>query len=264
MVEQLLRAIGVIFAMVVVLFVVNHLFDRLIKRTNGIQFNFFKSVIDVIIIAFSIYVAVSQFDEAQTISRTVLASGTVLIAVVTFAAQLTLGNIISGFTISCTKPCDLGQHIKVYSGDTVVAEGIVVDMTSRHEVLRQMDGQAFIVPNSVIDSSVIFNCNYTGKDEAVRRMEIEVGYDTDIEKATAIIQDICAKEPLITSDDGIAVGVAALTANGIKLAFTVKSASYEDLDKVRTILFVNIVRAFRENGISIPYQTITIDNAEKK
>jgi len=158
--------------------------NRFIAKREKLYQKFIKSILTFIIIVIGVYAALSQFEIARTISTSLLQSGSLIIAVATFAAQQALGNVISGFFISATKPCEIGQKVKIMSGGNVIAEGIVRDMTVRHIFIEQFDGQSYIVPNSLADSSVIVNTNFV--EDVGNYIEIEVGYDTDVEEARKI------------------------------------------------------------------------------
>ena len=148
-----MKDISVIIQVVVILAVtglivvlVNHFFNRFIARREKLYQKFIKSILTFIIIVIGVYAALSQFEIARTISTSLLQSGSLIIAVATFAAQQALGNVISGFFISATKPCEIGQKVKIMSGGNVIAEGIVRDMTVRHIFIEQFDGQAILCP----------------------------------------------------------------------------------------------------------------------
>ena len=148
-----MKDISVIIQVVVILAVtglivvlVNHFFNRFIARREKLYQKFIKSILTFIIIVIGVYAALSQFEIARTISTSLLQSGSLIIAVATFAAQQALGNVISGFFISATKPCEIGQKVKIMSGGNVIAEGIVRDMTVRHIFIEQFDGQSYMCP----------------------------------------------------------------------------------------------------------------------
>ena len=95
---------------------------------------------------------VQQFDVTKDISRALLQSGTLLVAIATFAAQQALSNVISGLSLSVSKPYNVDDKIKVVQSGNVIAEGIVDDITIRHTIIRQYNGESCIVPNSIMDN----------------------------------------------------------------------------------------------------------------
>ena len=137
------------------------LFDKLIlKKRNDITLKFLRSILQVVVIALSLFFFLSQFSNTKDLATNLLKGSTLIIAILTFAAQKTLGNMISGFSIAIAHPFEVGQKIRVINGSDILAEGYIKDITVRHTVVQQYDGQSCIVPNSVMDESVIVNTNY--------------------------------------------------------------------------------------------------------
>lgn len=91
--------------------------------------------------------------------------------------------------MSLSKPYNVNEKIKVMQNGNVIAEGMVKDVTLRHTVIGQFNGESCIVPNSIMDSSVIVNTNFT--KNVGNFVEIEVSYDTDIEEAIRIMCRKC-------------------------------------------------------------------------
>ena len=64
-----------------------------------------------------------------------------MVAIATFAAQQTLSNFISGISVSLSKPYNVNEKIKVMQNGNVIAEGMVKDVTMRHTVIGQFNGE---------------------------------------------------------------------------------------------------------------------------
>jgi small-conductance mechanosensitive channel len=250
-----------LLVMVLVVLLINRFFKQVTKRVPGMHINFLKSVLTAVTVVIGIYTCLGQFELAREISSSLLRSGTLIIAVATFAAQKALGNVISGFTLSSARPCNIGDFIVVRQGSSVLAEGTVTDMTIRHVVIRRADGQRIIIPNSVLDDSVIINANM---EASVGQMiEIEVGYDTDVEQAKKIVLDVIEKESLVIEKNRSDVMVSTLTANGMILKFGVWAKNTGDSFRACSRIRTELVKRFAEEGITIPYQTITIEKTEQ-
>jgi len=261
--QNIIATAVVLLTMFVAIFLVNKAFESFISRSRAkLPLKFAKSLITVMIVVSCLYAILLQFEITKEVGGALLQSGTLIIAIATFAAQKALGNVISGFSLSASKPCDIGQKIKVMNGSTVIAEGIVTDMTMRHIVITQYDGQSCIVPNGIVDDSVIINTNYV--ENVGNFMEFEIGYDADIDKAREIILGICRDEPTLLDVDKMKVMVSRLTANGIVLKFTAKTKTLNESFEVCSNLRKRVVEAFRENGITIPYNTLDVNISEKK
>ena len=254
--KLVLMAIGILIC-VVFLAVFNRLFKHIYKRKNAIYIKFINSVATVVVIIVCVYYCLSLFDVTKDMSRLLLQSSTLLIALITFTAQQALGNVISGFSISMAKPFDVNEKVKVVNGTNIIAEGIITDITIRHTIIRTFDGQTAIVPNSIMDSSVIINTNYT--ENVGNFLEVEISYSSDAEKATEIIKKLAIAHKNTLNDDNMIVTASALTDNGIILKTTIWTPTLSENFLACSDLRKEIVKEFQANGIVIPYNTITID-----
>ncbi|EOS25522.1 hypothetical protein C806_01649 [Lachnospiraceae bacterium 3-1] len=226
------------------------------KKTNAIHLRFLKSAINVFIDIVIIYSLVQQFDITKDISKALLQSGTLIVAIATFAAQQALANVISGISVSASKPYNVDEKIRVIQGGTVIAEGVVSDVTIRHTVIRQFNGECCIVPNSIMDSAVIINTNYT--ENVGNFIEVVVSYDTDIEKAISVMKEICATHELTIDTDKSSVTVSSFVADGVTLKTTIWTRDLNDNFKACSDIRASLVKEFKKNDIEIPYQTVTI------
>ena len=243
----------------IVLLVINRFFKGITKKFTSMHLNFFKSVITFIVLVVAIYSCLSQFEIAREISKTILQSGTLIIAVATFAAQAALGNVVSGFVLSSNRPCNINQYVILKQGDTVIAEGTVTDMTIRHVVIRQGDGQRAIIPNSVVDKCVIVNTNW--EEHVGRMLEIQVGYDSDIALARKLILKEVKADPRAVEKERTVVSVARLADSGIVLKFGVWAKNTESSFALCSALREGIVKSFNAHHIVIPYPTISVLSA---
>ena len=81
---------------------VNLIYRIVSKKTNAIHLRFLKSIFNVMIDVVIIYSLVQQFEITKDISKALLQSGTLIVAIATFAAQQALANVISGIWMMTT------------------------------------------------------------------------------------------------------------------------------------------------------------------
>ena len=237
------------------------IFRMISRRNKGVHLRYAKSAINVTIIVVGVYSLAQQFDITKDISKVLLQSGSLIVAIATFAAQQALGNIISGFSLSMSKPYEVEYKIKVVQGGGIIAEGIVQDITIRHTIIRQFNGESCIVPNSVMDASVITNTNYT--ENIGNFMEIEIGYSADIDRAMDIMQKICINHELTLNTESNKVFIKGYTQNGMILKTTVWTGNLDDSFRACSDIRAELVKEFLKNDIEIPYQTVTIYNEQE-
>lgn len=236
--------------------VVNLVFRIMSRKHNSVHLRFIKSILNVLIVIVVLYSLAQQFEVTKDISKTLLQSSSLFVAIATFAAQQALSNVISGISLSFSKPYNVDEKIRVVKGSSVIAEGIVKDITIRHTIIQQFNGESCIVPNSVMDSAVITNTNYTGN--IGNFMEIEISYEADIEKAKKCMQEICIANKLTLNTEENKVFVKGYTQNGIILKTTVWTENLDDSFLACSDIRAELVEGFRKNGILIPYQTVVV------
>ena len=236
--------------------IVNLIFRIMTRKHNSVHLRFIKSILNVTIVVVVFYSMAQQFDVTKDISKTLLQSSSLFIAIATFAAQQALSNVISGISLSVSKPYNVDEKIRVVQGSSVIAEGIVKDITIRHTVIQQFNGESCIVPNSVMDSAVITNTNYIGN--IGNFMEIEISYDADIEKAMKCMKEICVAHELTLNTEENKVFIKGYTQNGIILKTTVWTKNLDDSFLACSDIRAGLVESCKKNGIQIPYQTVIV------
>jgi len=238
--------------------IVNLIFFILSKKNRSVHLGFFKSAVNVMILIILIYGLAQQFEVTKDLSTALLQSGSLIIAIATFAAQQALANVIGGFSLSISKPYNVNDKIKVVQSGSVIAEGIVTDITLRHTIISQYNGESCIVPNSVMDIAVITNTNFT--ENIGNFMEVTISYSSDIKKAMAIMQNICIENELTLNTEENKVFVKGYSMDGIILKTTVWTQNLNDSFQACSEIRIHLVEEFHKNNIQIPHQTITISN----
>lgn len=256
---DLLYKIGVFIVVVVGSnYLIGLVFKYISRKSKAVHLRISKCAINVIIDVIAIYALTQQFEVTKDISKVLLQSGSLVLAIATFAAQQALGNVISGISLSVSKPYNVDEKIRVIQGGTVIAEGLVKDVTLRHTLIYQFNGETCIVPNSVMDSAVVINTNFT--ENIGNYVEIEIGYGADMEKAISIMQKICVEHKLTLNTEANLVTASGYTQNGVILKTIIWTRNLNDSFRACSDIRVALVREFGMNGIEIPYQTVTISN----
>lgn len=174
--------VGIIFIAWILTRINKSVFRRLQKRRKGLELIFFERVNAAIIIIAAFVVIVAFFSGFDAIWQTLLGGTAIISAVLAFAAQDVIKDILAGIMISIHKPFETGDRIVLDDGTAGTVEG----MNMRHVVLISVDTQRIVVPNSVINSQKLINFSYGRADKSVQ-LKYAVGYGTDIEKAKSVI-----------------------------------------------------------------------------
>jgi small-conductance mechanosensitive channel len=121
--------------------------------------SFVKGVLQIVVFLLAVIQVASMSDTLKSFGSTILMSSSLLVVVMGFVFQEGLSNIVHGYIIAFSKSFEIGDRVEVYiSGDIV--KGYVKTIGIRHTVVTNiMDNADIIIPNSVIDTSVIRNLN---------------------------------------------------------------------------------------------------------
>jgi len=181
----------------------------------------------------------------------------ILAAIIGFAAQAAVSNLIAGAFIVLFKPFRVGDFIKLDD----FRLGIVEDITLRHTVINTFENKRLIIPNSLISTESIFN--HTIDDTYVQSFNnIMVGLHADIDKVKQIITEEALKLTYIidnrTSEEiannvaQIRIRVKDINENGIYLrAFIWVSNPYEEF-RVKSELLEAVHKRFLAEGVDLP------------
>ena len=239
----------------------NKIFTVILKRNEQIHIKFLRSMSKVILTIIACIWLSSLFTKA--LSTTLLTSSSLLVAVVGFAAQQVLADVISGVMLSWSKPFNLGEKVVISS---LGISGIVEDMTVRHTVIRTYCNSRMIIPNSVVNKAIVENSNYNN-DYIGNYMEVPVSYKSDLEKAIRIMTRIVQEHPLVidtrtdtSKGSKVTVAVKELGPTGAVLKCTVWTKDIDDNFTACSDIRRQIKKEFDENGIEM-YQPVFSGNS---
>jgi small-conductance mechanosensitive channel len=111
-----------------------------------------RRLIFVVVFLIVAMLVLSQFTELKRLATGVLASTALVVAVVGFAAQRTLANMIAGIQIAVSQPIRIGDRISFEE-----CEGRVTDITLSYTYLDPGDGSSVVIPNQLLVESIVHN-----------------------------------------------------------------------------------------------------------
>ena len=162
---------------------------------------------------------------------------------VALAMQGLLGNLFAGLTIILTKPFRVGEYIGI-----VGEEGAVDTISLFQTTLTHPDRSRIVIPNRKIVGEILHNYGN------IRQLDVSVGvaYDTDINVALSLIQDVLRTSPRVIQDLTPVIGVSLLADSSVNIAIkpwvavTDFGAAAREVNKV-------VLETFRARGIAIPF-----------
>ena len=166
--------------------------------------------------------------------------------IVGFALQDTLGNLASGVFIILNKPFKVGDWINV---------GSIVGMVEKVGIaaceLNSPDNIKITIPNKKIWGDIIQN--YTGNPtRKIFNLDVGISYDSDIDKAIKIVNNILKNDSRVLKDPQPEVVVKSLADSSVVLAIR-PAVNTKDYWPVYFDAIKAIKQQFDKNGIKIPF-----------
>ena len=162
---------------------------------------------------------------------------------IALAMQGVLSNVVAGLTIIFTKPFRVGEYISIVS-----VEGRVEAIRLFSTVLSHADRSRVVIPNRKIVGEILHNYG------TLRQVDVSVGvaYDTDLNHALAVVDEILKANPRVLKDPAPIVAVSTLADSSVNVA--VKPwVHVDDFGPAGGEINKAILEAFRGRDIVIPF-----------
>ena len=249
-------------AILVVVLIVSSLFlKKRAKEANQLHKRYLVQLIRLVIILACLVNVWGIFDPKSDLKSLFIKGSALVVAIVGFAAQPAISDLICGLLISINKPFEIGDRI-VIEGEQA---GIVEDITLRHTVLRTYDDIKIIVPNSQLNNKTVINTSYRMEDRLGIHLRFSVSYDTDVSRAMEVIRDCVAESPYtlhvnangVRQDSG-PVYFLEFAESALMLDTTIWVDRNTSTFAATTDINLRVNEAFKENGIEIPYNYMNV------
>lgn len=165
-----------------------------------------------------------------------------------FGLQKLAANYVSGFVILAERSMRIGDTVKLNG-----FEGRISDITTRYTVIRSLGGRESIVPNEMMITNIVENLSLNDSRVSVSTVT-SVGYDSDVDLVSRLMLEAARAQPRVIATPAPSVTLSAFGADGLEFTLSFWIADPENgMGGLRSDINLAILRAFRENGIEIPY-----------
>jgi small-conductance mechanosensitive channel len=162
--------------------------------------------------------------------------------------QKIASNYVSGFIIL------LDRSIRI--GDLITADnfyGEVKNITTRYVVVRALDGREAIVPNELLIATTVLNHSYSNRQIRLA-LGLQIAYRSDLERAMKLMEEAARMHPRALVDPPPTAFLIRFADSGVDLELGVWIGDPENgALSVRSEIYLDIWRAFKEEGIEIPF-----------
>lgn len=183
---------------------------------------------------------------------------------VALALQDTLSNLFAGFYVSMSRQIQVGDYVKLESGE----EGYVTDIGWRTTKIKMLPNNVVLVPNAKLASAIITNYCLPDKELAVL-IQVGVDYASDLEHVERVTCEV-AKDTLQAVPGGVATFEPFIryhTFGDSSINFTVILRAKEFVDQylLKHEFVKRLHKRYNQEGITIPFpiRTIHMQHAER-
>jgi len=123
-----------------------------VSRSTRTRLRFLRRLAVLVVFLVLVAIALAQFTELQRLATGILASTAVLAAIIGFAAQHTIGNMVAGVQLAISQPIRIGDRISFEE-----VEGRVTDITLSYTYVDPGDASAVVIPNQMLVDGIVHN-----------------------------------------------------------------------------------------------------------
>ena len=165
-----------------------------------------------------------------------------------FGLQKIASNYVSGFIVLLDRSLRIGDVVTVDG-----RRGEVTAIESRYTVIKGGDGVESIIPNEKMITESVQHHTYSDPKVSLV-MAVTVTYESDVDRACALLGELARSQRRVIADPPSAARVKNLTALGVEIELTVwiSDPAVGEGD-MRSELLKEVLKAFRAEGIEIPY-----------
>lgn len=225
--------------------VVKRTFDRMEMDISLSRF--LISVMDAAAYALVLFIAADKIGIPSASIVALIGSAGLAIGL---SLQDSLGNVAGGILILLMRPFTVGDYIIASAG-----EGTVRDIGLVYTTLVTPGNNTVTIPNGNLSNNTVTNVTSQEK----RRVDIRVGigYQSDLRKAKAILEDIYRTHPLILNEEGIVVFVDELADSAVVIGGR-GWAKTGDYWNAKWDITEQVKLRFDDEGIEIPYPQMDV------
>jgi small-conductance mechanosensitive channel len=254
---------------IIVVAVINWVFRALRRRRTVTGKNLsYLSLIRYLLLAIVYISAIGSVASGsiKTTLSAVLASSGLAAVVISIACQEPIGNLCSGVFIILARPFQIGDIVRYLEKDI---SGVVEEITLRHTVIRTYENKRLVIPNGVMNKSVIENANY-GDGRVSFPLDFSVTYDSNLKMAMELVADVVMYNTtrdgrsMPNEGGGVQVLINRMEASAIVLRVWVWAESLSATYKLKSDIIFGVHQRFEDEGVKFAYTQVQVVKSGEK
>jgi len=219
--------------------------ERFESRADDELIPLIKRLFQIATWAIAIIIVLDHFGIGVNSLIVALGTGSLALGL---AAKETLSNMIAGFVLFVDRPLRIGDRVLLENG----TKGDVAEIGLRSTKILTFENTIMVVPNAQIVNEKVTNLSYP--DPKIRVMvDFGVAYGSDLDKIKDIVLGVAVKHPKILEEPEPKVYFIDFGDSSLNMRLVARTADYKDQWDTAEEIRIDIWKAFRANGIEIPF-----------
>ena len=219
--------------------------EQVLRRHRNLTNIFLSKALKVFTVIVGVFVFLYQYESFKDLLKMLMTNSAILVAVVGFTLQNSIKNVIAGTLLLSSETFKVGDRIRIPSEDI---SGVIEELTLRHTRIKLATSERAIVPNYLLNDSVVIN-NNLHNEETCYPLVVPVSNTSNIDKAKAIIEEVIQNHPDVIKKDESRTIATSLTTNSLELHTMIWTSNMEDSFRVISELRLAIIKRFQDVGI---------------
>lgn len=170
-----------------------------------------------------------------------------------FGLQKTFGNLIAGLILLTDRSIKPGDVIAVTDMAGNESFGQIRKIGIRAISIVTRDRKEYLIPNENLMINQVENWSYSSRDVRVKA-PVGVAYGSDLDLVERLLMDATVGTPRVLENPAPAVRLMGFGDNSVDFEVRFWISDPEDgVNNVRSEVFKNVWRAFKEHEIEIPF-----------
>lgn len=256
-VNNILKILLIITITLLISRLLSNYVQYLLKKSNKLtsKTSIFSVIIDILIYTIGIIVILHTLGISVKAIVASLGIGGLAVAL---ALQETLTNLFAGIQLMLSKKIQIGDYIRLDSGE----EGKITDITWRETTIQQILNNVIIVPNSKMTTGKLINY-YLPDGTYPVIIPIGVSYNSDLEKVENITLDVANEIirdfPNLVSDVEPSIRFQNFGEYSINFNVVFRASIFENQFILKHEFIKRLYKRYEIEGIEIPFPITTVN-----
>ena len=203
----------IVVTTIIIYLVVDNIFQKIIVKHNNITNTFLANTSKIIVILIGIFVFCSQYPAFEKSLNSLFTNSALIVAVLGFILQNT-----------------------------------IEEMTLRHTTLKLVTNERAIIPNSIMNESIIVN-NDIKESVTSYPISIQIKIDKDIALAKQLLEEAIEANQNLLNKENSKVTISHVTEEIVELKALIWTKDIETSFEELSNLKLEVIKKFQENNL---------------